>query len=429
MGKWLVENQLGMNNILNLKNVHKCCKKHRFKCLERECCKVIIKSIISPYGKFLIRGYIVNENAMNPIDFSVSNSVYLYSCYSTLQLFLYTVNKEDKKVFFCETTVCGKWGEIELKARNLEFFGKSTFIEEGFEEIVVLVEVKNLKENIKTGYHYGTNIESSDFSCLPKNLHKEQTYTLLFLNEKYLVNDFKCIFCMRKFCCLQELNAHVNHQHLYFKSKIIEDNGIKYDEDHIDNRPNNNEIFYEKHLCIEAADTEILLSKEFVFYSKKYRGRNAQITNQLDKEAEFKYKKMEEISIKDKKYEIMWHKNYLIKVLLYKYDDKSQIEKEYDNNDYSDALTKHINMRFDNFLIKNDGSRDLMEYWNKLKIERYEMCEDKNDCISEILYLVLKQFGISKNTLRLMEILFTQGVLTSVHLIQVLNRYEMYGNE
>lgn len=79
--------------------------------------------------------------------------------------------------------------------------------------------------------------------------------------------------------------------------------------------------------------------------------------------------------------------------------NKMQIDKEYEQCDYSEALINHVNHRLRSLKIK-----EIMEYWNKCRIEK--MSKD------DILYATLIKFGINKNTLELIEILYTQDVFT-----------------
>lgn len=413
MSKWFVENQIGLNNAICFKTKQVNNNKYRHKCTEKECCKITITSISSSYGKLMVKGCIQNENVYIPVDLDNKNYVYLHSCYDTLHIFLYTLD-EPLKVFTVALKPCGQWGDKEIYANIIGFFGDPYFIETGEEKIKILTNVEKLKNR----YHYGNNTTEM---VAPKET--KSFYVLNFFNKYFKVKNNSCIFCFKEYNTLEDLSNHINLCHLHFKSEVM-----NADESISENILTDEESAT-KMLRIEGILVEVDLCKEFTFINKRYKGRNAQFTKQIDKEAETKFKKLESIKVKGKTYEIFWHKNYLIKVEDYKLDNMTQIEKEYEIIDYNEALTNHLNQRMSNFQIKKDGTVEIMELWNKLKIERYKIAETKSECVCELLYAVLKKFGLDIHTLRFIEMLYTQGVLTSVHIIQVLNRYEMYGHE
>ena len=56
-----------------------------------------------------------------------------------------------------------------------------------------------------------------------------------------------------------------------------------------------------------------------------------------------------------------------------------------------------------------------MEYWNFLKIQSYKT--------KDILMMILNRFGLIQPVLELVEILFTQGVLTSIDIMNIFDEY------
>ena len=381
MGKWYVENHLGLNSPFLLKNVISCSRRFSYKIDEKECAKVIIKSIETDYKDISMKGYIKNENSYRYVDLMNRSSIITTSCFDEIYFYFYVQN-ENTKVFACKFNCCGSWGNKKLEANEILFFGENNFIEKGQNKIKISVKIENLRE----GYHYYNGIEEKN----------GRNFNLKFLGDEFKVTEFQCIFCLKKYERMSELKGHINHQHLYFNSTYDYDTNT---------------------LIIEREKRNFVSTREFMFVSKRYKGRNAQITEYKNKEAQFKYKKIEEVKSRRKTYEIWWYKNYLIKVLQYELKSHNQIEKEYRSLDFTTAVVEHVNGRLKEYMIKRDGSLEVMECWNRLKIEG----KSKN----EILEGILEKFGLNSNVLKLFEILYTQGVLNSIQCINILNKYEI----
>ncbi|ORD93565.1 hypothetical protein ECANGB1_1993 [Enterospora canceri] len=185
---------------------------------------------------------------------------------------------------------------------------------------------------------------------------------------------------------------HINHQHLYFRAEIEE-----------------------KTVKIVKNETETETSREFTFVSRMYRGRNAQIIGKRNMR-HYKFIKVDEKEFRGRIYEIYHYSEYLVRVLKYGLEHRMLIEKEsLTGGKVNEALAIHLNSRMGDYKMREEERR-IMEEWNRLRIEGRGALE--------AAYEVLGLFGVTEEVLGLLEILYTQGVVTSLDLMQALNRYE-----
>lgn len=391
MDKWYIENHLGFNVPFLLNSINNPEKPHpidiyKYKCkiLEKECAKVTILSISSSYKKIVVKGFIENDGIIIQIDLADTNSIILFSCYDELHLFFFSTitlnNKEIKKVFTTSIFPCGNWGIKEIVAQELQIIQPTT---NPLEQIIIKINIENLRYN---EFHY---LNSTIIN---------QNRTIKVINtvfNKYIckIPQYNCIFCFTNFSTLHILLNHINYQHLFYCAYYKDNNLI---------------------ICPNKNSCDI--NKEFCFIHSRYKGRNAQIIKNKNYLLTHKLKHIviDTIEHNDKKYDILLFSTYLIKIRQYKFDYALLIEKEYAKINTNTILSKHINSRFNQTYIIRDH-KDLMEYWNFLKIQSYKT--------KDILMMILNRFGLIQPVLELVEILFTQGVLTSVDIMNIFNEY------
>ncbi|KAL6121674.1 hypothetical protein NUSPORA_01373 [Nucleospora cyclopteri] len=403
MSKWFLENQLGLNPPFLLKNIMHRNKNSkslkgilRSKIPEEECAKLTVLKIEAACEKIEFSGFIKNGREIIPVEFykdihsnegiqSDKNirTITTFSCFDQIHLFLYTFQHKRLRMFYTAFYCCQKWNTEEINMEEIGLFGTHSFVERGTNKITIKVKIENLREN---GYHY--NINGFINEC-------KETFKLDIFDNKYNVEKFQCAFCLKKYLTIEELGNHINHAHLYYKCFMKK--GI---------------------LTIKKVTEEIEYQKEFLYINNGVR-RSVLSEEEL-------------VGDHVNNYRIISSKYFTLKVKKYPFDRRLQIEKEYDEINTSDVLAMHLNKRIKNVektkeitddktVVIKSVKEEIMKEWNRMRI--------KEQNIKKILKNIIEMFGIRKETCKLLEILYKQGVLNSIEIIQVLNSISQDINE
>ncbi|KAM0680991.1 hypothetical protein GINT2_000774 [Glugoides intestinalis] len=96
------------------------------------------------------------------------------------------------------------------------------------------------------------------------------------------------------------------------------------------------------------------------------------------------------------------------------------IEYEFDTIDYSGMIAKHLNLRLkDHFLSKeiSNNAYHLMKTWNRFSV--------RNKSFDEIITETIETHGLDNESLKLIELLYTRGILNSEEIMCILNKLRL----
>ncbi|ELA47826.1 hypothetical protein VCUG_00668 [Vavraia culicis subsp. floridensis] len=137
-----------------------------------------------------------------------------FNCYDTTVLYILSQSKEIIRLFHCSFSGCHTTRKGKLLLHEICLFDKFSFFKIMSEPVFSIdVKVINIKTKSKTcNLHYNwNNVEEK------KNL---ETCYIELLGERYLLDQNMCIFCFKSFSSFNNLSAHVNTMHIYYKSSI-----------------------------------------------------------------------------------------------------------------------------------------------------------------------------------------------------------------
>jgi len=435
MSKWLIENRIGMNPPFLLKNIARTLQKTHCRLQEKDCCKFTLLEIPSVKAKIEIYGRIKTDGWSIPVSPALGKPITLFSCHDVIDLYFFLTQSKKVRLFRLELNCCKSWSTEILRAHEIGLFGIEQFIEEGNSFIEIRCKIENLRS--PDDYHYNT----------PENIlltSSKKVIPIEFFNNRYSIMQYNCPLCFRNYEHANDLIYHINYQHLYYT--CTKSNDILHFQPRCSEMPGE-----ESHCTNKTSDGDKASDGDKTSDDGK--------ASDIDKIIEgFPI-------IKREKYKFTYLKKRDGKVYDYKLSNYYlQIDKEYRGLDYSESLANHLNLLIEHSeepkndpgagMPKNDSGAgikriasatshssgnvsgntsthkidnakasskniasmdelELMKFWNR------EML--LSDDLQESLKSALEHFGLGACTIKLMDILYTKGLLDTREILSVID--------
>ena len=376
MGKWMAENGLGMNPPFLQRNILRPPRRHRQKMPECECCSVRLvdvslagTTLVDADGKMLrceARGYIRTVNGVLPVDIAVNDPIILFSCFDELFLYFFVEDAGKARMFHMTLFGCKNWDEKTHRAHEIGLFGKSGFVERGDECIEVRCRIENLRP--QNAYHY---------RFTENRPHPKRMFRVSFLGNMCDVEKYQCVLCLKSWPGLGDLVNHTNICHYHYSCEC---------RDQV--------------LHIVPSNTE---------HAKDPQTTNDKFVDTEDAPIDAKRVKIPDISLEHNDQfaregnTLLMTKKAAIPMLYRLKNYHPLIERESDALDHLEALSDHSTVRLG--VLDSHDELAVVREWNRLQI----IGDDPRGNLGRMIH----RFGLTLEIIRLMEILYKNGVLDS----------------
>ncbi|KAI4292813.1 hypothetical protein PAPHI01_2087 [Pancytospora philotis] len=375
MGDWLFENAIGLRPPLQPREHGDRCARRSRKIIEGECRSIEIADILADYDSYHIRGFIQNSRGFVPTDIDLRNKLILHSCFDELWLYIFALREERVRLFHTRLSGCQSWGAKVLELPELVPFSQPYFFAQGPESLSVVCKTRNLRA--QGVYHYAAfaRNEVPDY------------YTVSFAGRTCLAQAHQCILCFRVFHSIGALADHINSGHSYYScdnSDGVLDISRRADAP----------VLGAAWPCSSAATSKprapdeqhIKKLKPAAAYSNDpwFPLRGSMLTRQSRHSCKPASPRP------------------LAK-------NKTLIEHEYDTLPYSDMLADHLNSRLPPCA---EDELELMREWNTHRVAGLE----PKSCLK----LLVSRHSATPLVIRMLDMLYVRGVLSSAELMEVL---------
>ncbi|KAI5177932.1 hypothetical protein PAEPH01_2511, partial [Pancytospora epiphaga] len=368
MSSWLTEHFIGSCPPFLLRNILKPAEFRKFpKLHEKECCSFLITSIGDSsvqYDSYLIRGQIITPYGSVPISqHSINYPIILHSCFDRVSLYIFAFKKSRLEIFAIEFSCCSNWNTSSLKAHRIRLLsGRNFLTRDHSSSIPIYCKFSNLRSSSE--YHYNTPSPSNTIL---------NEMSISFLGRTCTLQENMCPICLLIIPTHLTLPTHIDLCHLNFRASI---RGSTLHVSHTDSsdsfrNPYNSLIF-----GLHTVSGPTFLGPHELLVCRTRR--------------------RPPIS-----YPLISHS------LL--------IEREYFFFEYTKMISDHASSRLPSL---PPVERSIIKAWNKLRIA--------NLSTKDALKLLVVKFNMSHEIIRLCEMLYTKGIVTSADLSEVINAYSLF---
>lgn len=386
MPNWLLETFIGLDPPILTRGLRSPLSHTKQIIPESECCSI---TLLSMDIECAINAYIETSHAHIPVTVVMGEPIIMFSCFDTLHLSLLHIAADRMRVYSLSLSGCRNWEASSFKAHEIGLFGKHSFIETGTSSVEVAVRIQNLRQPGE--YHYFVQ-ESKP--------RAPQLCQAVFLNHPCRIEPFRCVFCLRIFPTLAALTDHHSTIHPSYSIThstthsagdgvwTIRDTGCSEDA--------------RAEACKSACKPPAEHSSDSDGAARKRIRAEGdhpsdEQTNDLRRYS-FAFGRRRKDSPSPLLYRLRSHR------LL--------IEAEYDRLDYSESIAAHANGHIGE--LESETALAVAMDWNSRRVYSQD--------IHECLHGTLSRFGLIKETVQLLGILYKGGLLNSTELMAILSR-------